>query len=306
MKAAVIVNPTKHENLPALRTMVGAAMARHGWAEPLWLETTPGEPGQGLARSALAAQVDLVLASGGDGTVTACAEGLAGSGVPLGVLPAGTGNLLARNLGLPLSLEEALAVSLGGTDRRLDVGTANGRVFVAMAGLGFDAELLDSTGEPLKRRLGWAAYAVSGLRHLGARPVRASVRADGGPVLRRRASSVLIGNVGALQGGVTLLPGAEPDDGVLDLLVLTARGLAGWAALAADVLLRRRRTRHVARIAFRDLHVVLDRPQLWEIDGEVMGRTRQLRVSVRPGALLVRVPARSISPGGGPPGAPRS
>ena len=109
-------------------------------------------------------------------------------------------------------------------------------------------------------------------------------------MLRRRASSVLIGNVGELQGGVTLLPGAEPDDGVLDLLVLTARGLAGWAALAADVLLRRRRTRHVARIAFRELHVVLDRPQLWELDGEVMGRTRQLRVAVRPGALLVRVP----------------
>jgi YegS/Rv2252/BmrU family lipid kinase len=305
VKAAVIVNPTKHENLPALRAMVGAAMARHGWAEPLWLETTPEDTGRGLAEAALAGQVDLVLASGGDGTVTACAEGLAGSGVPLGVLPAGTGNLLARNLGLPLSLEEALAVGLGGTDRRLDVGTANGRVFVAMAGLGFDAELLDSTGEPLKRRLGWAAYALSGLRHLADRPVRASVRADGGPVLRRRASSVLIGNVGALQGGVRLLPGAEPDDGVLDLLVLTARGLAGWALLATDLLLRRRRTRHVARIAFRDLHVVLDRPQLWELDGEVIGRTRQLRVTVRPGALLVRVPNRGASPGGRPPGTPR-
>jgi YegS/Rv2252/BmrU family lipid kinase len=290
VKAAVIVNPTKHENLPAFRAMVSAAMARQDWTEPLWLETTPDETGRGLAQAALASQVDLVLASGGDGTVTACAEGLAGSGVPLGVLPAGTGNLLARNLGLPLSLEEALAMSLGGTDRRLDVGSANGRTFVAMAGLGFDAELLDSTGEPLKRRLGWAAYAVSGLRHLADRPVRASVRADGGPVLRRRASSVLIGNVGALQGGVSLLPGAEPDDGMLDLLVLTARGLAGWAALAMDVLLRRRRTRHVARIAFRELHVMLDRPQLWELDGEVIGHTRQLRVSVRPGALLVRVP----------------
>jgi diacylglycerol kinase (ATP) len=292
VKAAVIVNPTKHEDLRAFRSMVRAAMAGHGWAEPLWLETTAEETGQGLARAALAAQVDLVLASGGDGTVTACADALAGSGVPLGVLPAGTGNLLARNLGLPFGLDEALAVGLRGTDRRLDVGTANGRTFVAMAGLGFDAELLDSTGEPLKRRLGWAAYAVSGLRHLGARPVRAAVRADGGPVLRRRATTVLVGNVGALQGGVTLLPGAEPDDGVLDLLVLTARGLAGWLALITDVLLRRRRTRHVARIAFRDLHVVLDRPQLWELDGEVIGRTRQLRVTVRPGALLVRVPAR--------------
>ncbi len=302
MKAAVIVNPSKHENVAAFRSVVGAAMARYGWAEPLWLETTPAETGRGLAQAALAGQVDLVLASGGDGTVTACAEGLAGSGVPLGVLPAGTGNLLARNLGLPLSLDAALTVSLRGADRRLDVGTANGRTFVAMAGLGFDAELLDSTGEPLKRRLGWAAYALSGLRHLGARPVRASVQADGGPVLRRRASSVLIGNVGALQGGLTLLPGAEPDDGLLDLLVLTARGLAGWAALAADVLLRRRRTRHVARIAFRDLHVELDRPQLWELDGEVIGRTRELRVTVRPGALLIRVPG--ASPGDAPPDPP--
>ncbi|HTT52049.1 MAG TPA: diacylglycerol kinase family protein [Streptosporangiaceae bacterium] len=292
MKAAVIVNPTKHGNLAAFHAMVHATMARHGWADPLWLETTPEETGRGLAHAAVAAQVDLVLASGGDGTVTACADGLAGSGVPLGVLPAGTGNLLARNLGLPLSLDEALVVGIGGADRRLDVGTANGRTFVAMAGLGFDAELLDSTGEPLKRRLGWVAYAVSGVRHLGERPVRASLRADDGPVLRRRASSVLIGNVGALQGGVTLLPGAEPDDGVLDLLVLTARGLVGWLALATDVLLRRRRTSHLARIAFRDLHVVLDRPQLWELDGEVIGNTRQLRVSVRPGALLVRVPAR--------------
>lgn len=96
MKAAVIVNPTKHENVAAFRSLVSAAMARHGWAEPLWLETTPEETGRGLAQAALAGQVDLVLASGGDGTVTACAEGLAGSGVPLGVLPAGTGNLLAR------------------------------------------------------------------------------------------------------------------------------------------------------------------------------------------------------------------
>ncbi len=292
MKAAVIVNPTKHEDVGSFRAVVAAALARHGWTEPLWLETTPEETGQGLARSALAAPVDLVLASGGDGTVTACAEGLAGSGVPLGVLPAGTGNLLARNLGLPLSLDEALAVGIGGRNRQLDVGTANGRTFVAMAGLGFDAELMDSTGEPLKRRLGWAAYVVSGLRHLGARPVRASLRADGGPVLRRRVSSVLIGNVGALQGGVVLLPGAEPDDGVLDLLVLTARGLAGWAALATDVLLRRRRTSHLARIGFRELHVRLDRPQLWELDGEVIGCTRELRVTVRPGALLVRVPHR--------------
>jgi YegS/Rv2252/BmrU family lipid kinase len=290
MRAAVVVNPTKHADGAKLRAEVTEAMAGHGWSDPLWLETTPDETGRGLAAAAVAERVDVVLASGGDGTVTACAEGVAGSGVPLGVLPAGTGNLLARNLGLPLTLDQALAVALTGRDRGLDVGHANGHLFVAMAGIGFDAMLLDSTGEPLKKRLGWLAYAVSALRHLRARPVRATLRTDGGRALRRRASGIVVGNVGALQGGLALLPGAEPDDGVLDLMVLTARGWSGWLALAADVMLRRTRTGRVVRSEFRELRVQLDRQQLWELDGEVMGMTRELVVVVQPGQLLVRVP----------------
>jgi YegS/Rv2252/BmrU family lipid kinase len=290
MRAAVVVNPTKHADGARFRAEVSEAMAARGWSDPLWLETTPDETGRGLAEAAVKEQVDVVLASGGDGTVTACAEGVAGSGVPLAVLPAGTGNLLARNLGLPLALDQALAVALTGRDRRLDMGNANGHPFVAMAGIGFDAMLLDSTGEPLKKRLGWLAYAVSALRHLRARPVRATLRADGGQALRRRASGIIVGNVGALQGGLALLPGAEPDDGVLDLMVLTARGWSGWLALAIDVMARRTRTGRVARSEFRELRVQLDRPQLWELDGEVMGMTRELVVVVQPGQLLVRVP----------------
>jgi YegS/Rv2252/BmrU family lipid kinase len=290
MRAAVVVNPTKHADGAKFRAEVTETMTAHGWSDPLWLETTPDETGRGLAEAAVAEQVDVVLASGGDGTVTACGEGVAGSGVPLAVLPAGTGNLLARNLGLPLALDQALAVGLTGRDRRLDVGNVNGHPFVAMAGIGFDAMLLDSTGEPLKKRLGWMAYAVSALRHLRARPVRATLRADGRPVLRRRASGIIVGNVGALQGGLVLLPGAEPDDGVLDLMVLTARGWSGWLALTVDVMLRRTRTGRVVRSEFRELRVQLDRPQLWELDGEVMGMTRQLVVVVQPGRLLVRVP----------------
>ena len=180
MRAAVVVNPTKHPDGERFRAEVCEAMAAQGWSEPLWLETTPEDTGRGQAEAAVAQHVDVVLASGGDGTVTACAEGVAGSGVPLAVLPAGTGNLLARNLGLPLARDQALAVALGGQDRRLDVGSANGRPFVAMAGIGFDAMLLDSTAEPLKKKLGWVAYALSALRHLRARPVRATLRADGG------------------------------------------------------------------------------------------------------------------------------
>src|ERR1700748_663256 len=104
------------------RNIVRLAMDDHGWDEPLWLETTPEDPGRGQAKSAVSAGADLVLACGGDGTVTACAEGSAGTGVPLAIIPMGTGNLLARNIGLPVGPDEALAVALGGVQRPVDAG----------------------------------------------------------------------------------------------------------------------------------------------------------------------------------------
>jgi Diacylglycerol kinase catalytic domain len=156
-RAALVVHPGKHDDMDGFRAVVCKAMTGQGWAEPLWLETSLEHPGGGLAAKAVRAGVDLVLASGGDGTITACVGAIAGTGIPLGVLPCGTGNLLARNLGLPLSLDEALAVALTGADRRLDVGTANGQPFVVMAGLGFDAELLAGASEQLRGAC-WCAF----------------------------------------------------------------------------------------------------------------------------------------------------
>jgi diacylglycerol kinase (ATP) len=289
-RAAVIVHPGKQHDLPGFRADVTKAMTGQGWAEPLWLETSPDDTGERLAGMAVASGVDLVISSGGDGTVTACAAGVAGSGIPLGVLPSGTGNLLARNLGLPLQLDAALAIALTGAERRLDVGVANGRPFVVMAGIGFDAAMLATVSEELKMRAGWHAYALSGLRHLWDRLTRVELRADGGPPLRRLASGVVIGNVGTLPRNLRLLPDAVPDDGVLDVVVLTAWGVGAWLGLAADVLLLRRKTSRLTRLTCRDLIVDSWRPRPWEVDGEVIGVTRQLRVSLRPGDLLVRVP----------------
>jgi YegS/Rv2252/BmrU family lipid kinase len=295
-RAAVVVNPTKFDDQEKFRTEVCSALAEHGWDEPMWLETTAEDPGGGQARAAADAGIDLVLASGGDGTITACAAELVGSGIPLAVIAAGTGNLLARNLGLPTDLAGALVVALTGTDRPLDVGIANGSPFLAMAGLGLDAKMLESTSEPDKKRFGWGAYLVSVVRHLRDRPMQVSLRADGQPPLRRRASGVIVGNVGWLQGGLPLLPDAQPDDGLLDVVVLTARGWASWLAVVAHVLLRRRAaTSRVARMTFRELRIDVDREHPWELDGELMGRTRQLAITIHPQRLLLRVPGAAGS-----------
>ncbi len=289
--AAIVVNPTKLDDSAGFRTTVSQFLREHGWHEPIWLETTTDDPGRGQASQAVASGADIVLACGGDGTVTSCAEGVAGTGVPLGVVPIGTGNLLARNLGLPADLSAALEVALTGRDQPIDAGTANGSLFVVMAGLGLDARMLGDASEPLKKRLGWAAYAISMIRHLRDRPARVTLTADGGRPVRLRASALIVGNVGWLRGGVPLLPDARPDDGMLDAVALRARGWGAWIALAAQILARKDAISRVTRLVFRELVVECSTEQPWELDGEIMGLTRRLVIAAQPGRLLLRLPA---------------
>lgn len=291
---ALVVNPAKVRDVGALVATLTRRCGESGLPAPVVLPTSIADPGQGQARQALRDGAGLVLAAGGDGTVRAVAETLAGTGVALGILPGGTGNLLARNLGLPLAYPEAIDTALNGTDRELDVGRLDdGTPFLIMAGAGWDAAMLRETPELLKTRIGWPAYAIGGLRSARGSLVEAELRLDDRPPVRLRARAILVGNVGRLQGGLDLMPGAEPDDGMLDVMVIEPRRPAQWLALGAQVLAgtalaeHRRRTFRARRVA-----ISLDRAQPREVDGDLIAPARGLVATLDPRALLVRVARR--------------
>jgi undecaprenyl-diphosphatase len=293
-RAAVIYNPIKVPDFPAMRTRVEAHMARAGWAEPLWLGTTVDDPGAGMCAEAAEEKADLVIVCGGDGTVRVCAQALAGTDTPLALLPSGTGNLLARNLGIPLDDEDgALRIATSGADRRIDVASAEEHKFVVMAGLGFDAAIMRDASEGLKRTIGWPAYVVSGARHLRGRGIRVRITLDDGKPFSRRVRTAVVGNVGKLLAGIPLLPDAEPDDGVLDVVLIAPGSIVGWARVAGRVMTRRGQVdRKVER--FRAQHVLLEtgHPTPRQLDGDLIEDGRSMDIRIEPAALCVRVPTR--------------
>jgi diacylglycerol kinase family enzyme len=295
-RAAVIVNPTKVADMAEQRRAIEGFLAVAGWASPLWLETRIDDTGRGLAAQAAAAGVDVVFVCGGDGTVMAVATGLAGTGVPLAVLPAGTGNLLARNLELPQDRDACLRIGLHGDDRKIDVGCVDGEHrFAVMAGMGLDAAMIADTPVALKARLGWPAYTVSGFRHIFDRQMHVTLTIDDQPPRSFRARAVVIGNVGRLQAGLTLIPDALPDDGLLDVVVLSPKSVVGWARLALHLLARRRGPNpRMAQFRVRRVLIRTDRPHLRQVDGDLLEPADSMTVEVVPRALVVRVPSRSV------------
>jgi YegS/Rv2252/BmrU family lipid kinase len=287
---AFVVNGSLVRGGGHLLALCREAATSHRWNAEFFV-TEKAEAGVSAASGAALDGADLVVAVGGDGTVRGCAEGLAKTGVPLGVVPHGTANLLARTLRVPKHPRAALAVALGsgGVERTIDLAVADGVPFTAMAGMGLDAAVVAAT--KLKHQFGWLAYAMSGAVHLAMPPVRFGIRLDDGPLIEREARSVVAGNSGLLPGGFSLLPDARLDDGMLDVGVLAPHGPFGWTRVAARVLTHSHRQdpmleRFKARRVEISTAAVLPR----EVDGEVVTADRSLTVTVLPGGLTVRMP----------------
>jgi len=312
--AGIVWNPSKttREDLEAA---LNDARRSGAGTTVSWFETSEDDPGGDAARRALDAGADVILAAGGDGTVRAVAEHLADTNAQaeLGIIPLGTGNLLARNLDIPVGdLPAAFARALEGAARPLDIGWAEVELqdgvqrhaFAVMAGFGIDAHMITETDDDLKDRAGWLAYVESLGRAVSASEViDIRLALDGGDAVPEKAHTLIVGNCGTLQGGITLLPDADPGDGQLDLLVLHADGIAGWVDTMRNLvwdnglkkLLRGDREREMAESGDTTTHrrlasitIELDRPRMFEVDGDTLGETTRIEISLQPGALRIR------------------
>jgi YegS/Rv2252/BmrU family lipid kinase len=279
------------DGLPALR----AALAARGVLDPIWYEVPKSRKAPKRVRRALEAGADLLFVWGGDGMVQRCADAVAGTGVPLAILPAGTANLFASNLGIPQDLEAAVELGLHGRRRTLDVGVLNGERFTVMAGTGFDARMIAEADAGLKDRLGRAAYVVTGARNLHPPMARAKIDVDGERWFKGDASCVLLGNVGRIMGGIRAFDDARPDDGLIEIGVVTAESPLQWARVMARMTLgRSERSPYVEVRQGREFRIRLDREQPYELDGGARGSSRDLRAHVEPGALVVCVPEEAV------------
>lgn len=274
--------------LPELRHL----LTERGFGDPLWYEIPKSKNAPKAARRAIHAGADLLLLWGGDGTVQRCVDATAGTGVSIGILPAGTANLLAENLGIPIDLAGALDVALHGARRRLDVGVLNGERFGVMAGAGFDAVMMDGADRGLKDRFGRLAYVWTGARATRRQPVRMRIEVDGAPWFSDRAACVLLGNMGTLTGGLSAFPDARPDDGKLEVGVVTAEGMLAWARVFTSLVAGRAEHSHFTHMTRgREVVVKLSKPMRVELDGGARKqKVSRIEASVDPGAIVVCVP----------------
>lgn len=294
--AVIIANPTSgafpHNN-HYQETIT--FLQEHGWQVELWPTDGPGAA-EKLARRAVEEKIALVIASGGDGTINEVIQGLAGSETALGVLPTGTVNVWAREMGIPLDRAKAREILVHGQTRRIDLGKVNGRYFLLMVGIGFDGEVTQAVERKPLKRLGVLGYVLAALwfgpGYLG---FPLTLRVDDADPVRTRALQIVIGNTQLYGGAFKFTWLARCDDGLLDLCMVYKRGLFGRLVVLGDFVWRHERRRLWVRYnTFKKMVIETKEPVAIQIDGDPAGHT-PITIEVAPGMLKVIVP-QEVSP----------
>ena len=300
-RVAMVYNPAKPASEQAL-PLVSQACALFGLDAPRLYETNPDDSGLLAVQQAVTEGAQLVIVAGGDGTVRAAAKVLVNTAVQMAIIPTGTGNLLARNLELPINDVQACTyIAFNGQVRPIDVisldmihedGSRHAYVSTVIAGAGFDAEIMHSTSDRLKAAAGWLAYTEAGMRKLRGKRHPVAVTTADGETKRVRVRSAMIANCGILTGGINMIPEAVIDDGLLDVALLDPRNLVDWIQVASSVMLpKRSKSQRVTTFALRNCKLVFDEPLVAQIDGDPIPKTKEIVAHTIPRSLQIRVPA---------------
>lgn len=272
-----------------------AALADLGHGDPPWYEVSKAKLVPKKVRKLVEDDgVERIVVWGGDGSIRRCIHTIVDKGydVSVGIMPAGTSNLLATNLGIPVELQEAAHIAVAGEPRPIDVGKINGDYFAVMAGTGFDAMMIrDADERGLKDRFGRLGYVWAGVRNIGMSPASVEVEVDGERWYQGDASGVLVANVGNVLGGLQAFPNASPTDGRLDVGVIQARTKLQWLRLASSIALHRVERSPLAEMTTAETATItLDRTLPWEVDGGDRDRETRYKVRCIPGAIRVAQP----------------
>jgi YegS/Rv2252/BmrU family lipid kinase len=268
-----------------------AVLERHGVTDPMWFEVPKSKRAPKQVRRALDAGADLLFVWGGDGMVQRCIDAVGDEPVTIAILPAGTANLLATNLGIPKDLEAAVELGLHGRRRTIDTGVMNGERFAVMAGVGFDAMMIRDADGGLKDRFGRLSYVASGAKHLRTPRFDAHIRIDGVTWFEGKAACVLVGNVGTIFGGIEVFPEAAADSGRLEVGVVTAKGMTQWIrALARTATGQAAQSPFVEVTTAERIRVDVDRKQPIELDGGDRPPTKTVKMRIQPQSVTVCVP----------------
>jgi len=269
-------------------------LSRSGVTDPIWSEVPKSRYAPERVQRALDEGAELVFVWGGDGMVQHSIDRLAGSGVTLAIIPAGTANLFASSLDIPSDIEAAVEIGLNGRDRTLDVGKINGERFAVMAGAGLDAHMIQEADGGLKDRFGRLAYIWTASKSLRKEPFNARIEINDELWYKGTASCVLVGNVGSLFGGIEAFDNAKPDDGLLEVGVTHADGIGEWARTVARTAIgTTAKSPFVQVTKAKKVRIELDRKVAYELDGGAREPTKLLKVKIQPGAITVRVPQQS-------------
>lgn len=289
---SVIFNPVSGTTDPDERKKtISDALTAHGYTCQ-YLSTSKEEGANALAQKALADGVDLIAVSGGDGTVMEVLSALVGKNIPVAVLPAGTGNLLSINLGIPVTVPDAVDVALSGKPYQLDlVKMGEDRYFAIMGGMGLDAQMIHDADRDAKRKFGPLAYFWAVAKNLRRHRAVYEITLDDGEPMQRRAKTVMVANMGKITGGIDAMPTASPDDGMLDIGILRAHTVGQGLRLIVNALLGRAHEDPMLEVhQARKMRIVPQKPQLCELDGESIGRIRDWQVEVVPKAVQILLP----------------